>query len=77
MKSSSESISCKEGEPCSVMGVVGPCGGTADAFRDLTDAWLKASETPSSAFLFLEEGVVVALWEQLCLNRDDRLLYDK
>lgn len=68
MKSSSESMSCKEGEPCSVIGVVGPCAGTVDAFRDLTDMWFKAPETPSSAFLFLEEGVVVTLWKQLCLK---------
>lgn len=69
MNSSSESIFCSGGEPCSVTGVVGPCSGMVDVFRDLAGAWLNASVTDSWDFLFLVESVVVAwkLW-QLCLQ---------
>ena len=60
MNSSSESMSRREGEPCSVTGVVGPCAGTMDVFRVFADPCFNASETLCSAFLFLIEGVVVA-----------------
>jgi hypothetical protein len=54
MKSSSESMAFKDGEPCSVMGVEGPCARSVDVLRVLGGSCLDASVTHSSTFRFLD-----------------------
>jgi hypothetical protein len=53
MNSSSESISLRDGEPCSVTGVVGPSAWMIEVLRDLVEPCPDASVTHSSAFRFL------------------------
>ena len=52
INSSSESMAFRDGEPCSVMGVEGPCAGR-DVLRDF-GGLLDASVTLSSTFRFLD-----------------------
>jgi hypothetical protein len=54
MKSSSESMAFKDGEPCSVMGVDGPWAVMAVVLRVLAGSSLDASVTHSSTFRFLD-----------------------